>query len=290
MSDEDDRATDPSEAFGLVANETRFSILRALWDLSERRERAASFGAVRSEAGVRDSGQFNYHLDRLTPEFVREVDEGYRLTEAGRRVVGAAVSGVYTDRDVTVGPEPVGECPGCGGELELRYEDGYVLVECGDCGRGVFDMSTPPVLVAECDDGEVVDALVRHATAAFQRMNRGFCVYCDGPLDSVVEPLVDADDDSDPVVELSCRACDRTFRWSVAAGVLDHPAVVAMLYEAGIDAREFPVWGVFTRLDRDVRVTGEDPLRIEVSIGVDDARMELLVDGDLTVVDHERVE
>ncbi|QPV63542.1 helix-turn-helix transcriptional regulator [Halosimplex litoreum] len=288
MSDGDGGSTDPSEAFGLVANETRFSILRALWDRSEWGDRAESFAAIRSEAGVRDSGQFNYHLDKLTPEFVREVEEGYRLTEAGRRVVGAAVSGVYTDPDVTVGPEPAGECPGCGGGLELRYEDGYVRVECGDCDAMLFDMSTPPVVAAERDDEAVGDALVRHATAAFQRMNRGFCIYCDGPLDPVVEPPDDADDASDLRAELSCRACGRTFGWSVVAGLLDHPAVVAMLYEAGIDAREFPVWGVYTRLDREVAVASEDPIRIEASIGVGDYRMDLVVDGDLTVVDHER--
>ena len=288
MSDGDDRATDPSEAFGLVANETRFSILRALWDLAEWDDRTASFGEIRSEAGVRDSGQFNYHLGELTPEFVREVEAGYRLTEAGRRVVGAAVSGVYTDHEVVVEPEPAGECPGCGGGLELRYENGYVRVDCGDCDTGVFDMSTPPVVVAERDGEAVGDALVRHATAAFQRMNRGFCVYCDGPLDPTVEPG-DDEDGPDLTAKLSCRACGRTFGWSVVAGLLDHPAVVAMLYEAGIDAREFPVWGVFTRLDRAVAVASEDPLRIEASIGVDDARMDLVVDEDLTVVDHERV-
>lgn len=89
MSDADDHRADPEEVFSAVANETRFDILRTVWDLTKTGsgDGSATFAAVRAETGVQDSGQFNYHLQELSPRFVRKTEEGYEATHAGSQLV-----------------------------------------------------------------------------------------------------------------------------------------------------------------------------------------------------------
>jgi DNA-binding transcriptional ArsR family regulator len=51
----------PAEAFSVVANETRLSILEALWRAPHS---PVSFSELRQRVGMADSAQFNYHLGR----------------------------------------------------------------------------------------------------------------------------------------------------------------------------------------------------------------------------------
>jgi len=112
MSERKGQSVDPNEAFSLVASETRFVVLQALWGLTTGTGRSSvSFADLRDASGITDSGQFNYHLDQLTPQFVRKLDGEYQLTTAGRRVVGAAFSGSLTDMETTIDPRPVRNCP-----------------------------------------------------------------------------------------------------------------------------------------------------------------------------------
>lgn len=184
MSEGHDRSVDPSEAFGLVASETRFAVLRALWDLTTRTgESSVSFAELRRASGIADSYQFNYHLDQLTPQFVRDVDGEYGLTVAGRRVVGAAFSGGLTDTETEVDPRPVRECPDCGDTVALWYRHGEMRVQCRGCGRHEADVRAPPALVATTDSDDLDRVLGKHLLTEIQRLNRGFCLYCGGPLE-----------------------------------------------------------------------------------------------------------
>ena len=55
------------EAFTALSDATRIGILRTLWDAEDHE---ATFTELREAVGMRDSGQFNYHLDKLTGRFV----------------------------------------------------------------------------------------------------------------------------------------------------------------------------------------------------------------------------
>jgi len=289
MVESADESVEPSEAFSLVASETRFAVLKALWDLTTGTgEKAVSFGTLREAAAVGDSGQFNYHLDQLTPQFVRKVDDGYRLTIAGQRVVGAAVSGEFTDLETSMDPRPVGDCPECGGTLELGYEDGHMVVDCRDCETRAADMQAPPVLVATADPGELPGLLGKHLLTEIQRMNRGFCLYCGGPLEESVERDDDGRLRESWNVSFTCLVCEHVSYSLVSGAVLDHPAVVSLLHEAGVDVRETPLWDVEPILDATGRIVDEDPLRVETTIDTDHAALTLTLDADLNVLDYER--
>ncbi|WP_436927806.1 winged helix-turn-helix domain-containing protein [Halosimplex amylolyticum] len=72
-----------TDTFTLLSDETRVRILAALADADRE---AVCFSDLRGRVGMADSGQFNYHLDRLRGDLVAKTDDGYALTEAGRAV------------------------------------------------------------------------------------------------------------------------------------------------------------------------------------------------------------
>ena len=67
----DDGATlAPDDAFELLGNETRVRILQTLGTADE----PVPFSELHDRVGLRDSGQFNYHLDRLVGHFLQKTD------------------------------------------------------------------------------------------------------------------------------------------------------------------------------------------------------------------------
>lgn len=292
MSDREDRATDPSEVFGAVANGTRFDILRAVRDLTKTGagDATATFADVRAEAGVRDSGQFNYHLRELIPRFVRETDEGYGVTHAGSQLVGAVVSGVYTDDETAVEARPVGDCPSCGGTVEAGYDDGQMHIDCVDCEVTITDMAAPPVLAASYDADELPEACSRFLVSEIESINRGFCGNCSGRVDATVERPANPPEGFEGFhgVVHECRECGATVHSVLGAAVIDHPAVVSLFHDAGIDVRRTPIWELDALLATPGERVSEDPLRVKVTVEVGDEALDLVLDEALDVVEYER--
>ena len=67
-------------AFELLGNETRIEILRVLASADEE---CLSFSTLRKRVGIDDSGQFNYHLNRLAGHYVRRTTDGYAICQTG---------------------------------------------------------------------------------------------------------------------------------------------------------------------------------------------------------------
>ncbi len=90
-------AVDPaavSDALELLSDETRLAVVLELAAAEAVPDGdPVSFSTLRERVGVRDSGRFNYHLDRLRERFVEHGADGYRLTPQGV-AVAATVTGV----------------------------------------------------------------------------------------------------------------------------------------------------------------------------------------------------
>lgn len=113
----------PEDTFALLGNEIRISIIHALGKMPDD---SLSFSALRTHVDVADSGQFNYHLKELLGSFVRRTDESeYELTYAGRRVIGAILSGTFNQRGDAQTFELNSECDVCGSPL-LAVEYGIL--------------------------------------------------------------------------------------------------------------------------------------------------------------------
>lgn len=73
------------ESLQLVTDETRRAIVTTLWNADE----PLRFSTLRRRAGIRDSGRFNYHLQKLRRRCVRDTGDGYALTAQGERFIAA---------------------------------------------------------------------------------------------------------------------------------------------------------------------------------------------------------
>ena len=271
-------------AFELLSNETRLSALRALFDAEE----PLSFSALNDAVGTADSGQFNYHLDRLRGVFIRQTDAGYELTAEGLDVVGSLLAGPLT-KTVEADPVPVdADCPYCDGSLAGIFDDDRVRVACRDCDRNVISLAVPPGTFEHYPRDTWPHVAEQWTRQEFERADRGFCPVCRGPIERRVElQPEELYDVFDAGISYTCTRCDEVQHANVAACLLWHPAVVSFYHDRGIDLKRTPIWEFGWAVKPTEEVRSTDPLRVAVTIEHDDDRLVLVLDADATVVDEQ---
>jgi len=287
--------TDPDAVFELLADETRLSIIRELADA----DGPLPFAELRTRIGVRDSGRFNYHLDKLLGQFVAKTDAGYRLTETGDRIDGALEAGTYTLAD-SIDPVALEDpCPVCGGQQRLHYEDKIVRTECDCFAEARFHL--PPSAIGAFDPETFPEVSDRYLKTTFYRITSGFCPYCDGQVRAEVGPVLSPDQSPEelspaeierareaPQAHFECTRCDREFGAGLTSGLLFHPTVVSFYHEHGVDIRSEPYWqfkGFAT--DRE-RIRSHEPFRAAVTYRIDDDGLTLVVDDSLEVIETDQ--
>jgi Zn ribbon nucleic-acid-binding protein len=275
----------PAEAFAVVGNETRLAILEALWEAPER---PVTFSDLRARVGTGDSAQFNYHLQKLTDQFVRKTDGGYDFRESGRAVIQAVLSGSL-NQDPELGPfDVVGNCIDCEAGLEAWYEDEQINVGCPDCGRPHAGSSFPPGGLEGRSNEEVMAAFnqrVRHLKCLSAD---GVCPACNGQTEMTVEET-DSFVDFDVSVQHECLRCGHEITTSVGISLLDDAEVVSFYRDHGIDLNATHFWTLeWCVSDRHTEVVETEPLVVEVEITLDDERLRVQIDESLTVVGADR--
>ncbi|MHB9288699.1 ArsR/SmtB family transcription factor [Halobacteriales archaeon Cl-PHB] len=282
-----DEAIDPADAFGALADDTRVEILRALWEVGDQ---TAPFSELRDAVGMADSGQFNYHLDKLTGTFVRKTDDGYELSHAGRTVVGGLLSGTYTmTREVDSIPleEP---CPFCGGDRTFNYEAEQVVNDCEGCGFQLH-YDVPPGVFAGYDPAEFPAVAERYMRILLYHCHHRICPYCEGrtvPSLVSLEATADHDWDDLPMVEYNCQRCAQEVKADPGTALFTHPAVVAFYHDHGVDVRTDSIMQfVATDTDR-TQFLDADRSRASVTFDAGDDALTLTVDADLEVQEIER--
>lgn len=284
-------AVDPDDAFSTLSNATRLDILEALWETEHRR---ASFSELREAVGMRDSGQFNYHLSELRDHFVGKDGDDYYLKQAGIQVVGAVLAGTYT-RTGVVDPVPMDEpCPSCGGQLTFEYDDECASVDCADCDI-TSRFNVPAGVFAGYPAAEFPAVAERYARVTVRQVGTGFCWYCEGRTEPTVRTL-DADEEASlperfeavPFVQFDCERCGEDLVVDLGGALHEHPLVVSFFADHGVDVREKSFW-TFSAIAADrASVASRDPFRAAVSFVRDDERLTLTVDRSLTVRESTR--
>jgi len=277
------RAAD--EAFEMLSNGTRLSILNCLFEFDE----PTTFSTLREAVGMADSGQFNYHLDKLLGTFVRVTEEGYVLTTAGTRVIGAVLAGQFT-KTFEGEPIPVGAaCQLCGAGLAGLFEGNLIRVVCQGCDRDVISMNMLPGALEPYPREEWPLVAERWTRRELGMVRSGFCPTCRGPVDRRTEidesELVDV---FEAAVVYSCGRCPMEMTANAATSVVPHPAVGGFHYEHGIDIEKTPIWELEWAVQPTATVDAGDPVRVEVPIELDEDRLVLVLDGDAAVVEERR--
>jgi hypothetical protein len=303
-------AVSPDEAFALLGHDTRVGILQALWDAFEsgKGDNALPYSELFEQVDIRDSGNFSYHLEKLTGPFVRQTDEGYELKQTGINVVRAVIAGTVTT-DSAFGPTVVDvNCPLCTSPVEIVYADEFMNISCTTCaGRSrwndesghLFGALVPPTGISQHSIEEAFHAAVTYSLSEIAIFHQGVCPHCLGP----VEPTVDTCTVHDPPESGRCPNCDRVNManvWMVCSTckrsipppvtliVLNHPNVTAFYHEHGIE-HQFATWETVARSYRvEEELLSEDPLRIHLTIPAEDDRLRLTIDDEVDVVDVSR--
>ncbi|WP_435063208.1 winged helix-turn-helix domain-containing protein [Halobaculum sp. EA56] len=285
----------PRRTFELLADETRLGIITALGDASGRGGYATlAFSELQEAVGVEDSGQFNYHLQQLTGDFVESDGGGYKLTLAGIRAYQAVVAHSFTPR-TRIEPFPVPDsepCDACGGTLEAWYEDGRAHIACSECGDVVhyyplsakdFDMDDP---------GSFLRAAAIRVIRDESSMLHGVCPYCTGEPVWSLEPSSDHWEEKDLreedlIAHVACERC-AWFVYGDPAGKLRfHPVVSSFLLDHGADPWEDFPWRL--PFDRDLTVLSMEPPKAEIEYAIDGDRLRVVVDEHFEVVEHEEI-
>lgn len=297
MRDEDivvDRLT-PEESFERLAHEIRLQTLQTLDE-----EGPLPHARLREAVGIADPGQFNYHLKKLDGQFVREGEDGYELTPAGRRVVGAVLSGGYTG-DLAGQTVPAdADCLRCGGGLETRLEDGGVYVACRECDQRFNNVDIPPGVLEGCDPADLYDLVDRWVKRRLTSSQYGFCHRCDGPIDQRIVRVDDRDAWHDPdseflqdvpadaLLQEECARCGDFQIALVAAVAVLHPAVAGFHHEYGIDVRETPLTDLDWLEMGVTSIESTDPLVVSVPVTLEDQTLVASFDADFSLVDQQR--
>lgn len=312
VGDRGETGSHATEVFELLGNENRLGILLALWEANEpfAEDNAVSFSELRDRVGMRDSGQFNYHLGKLEGHFVRRTADGYELRTAGKAVARALLAGMMTERP-SLGPVPVDAgCPYCGSTIELYYADEQLTVRCTECRgsaggkypRGTYMCySFPPAGLGDRSPVEVLEAARTFYDAKANSMVRGVCPECAGNVTTTIDICGDHATGDDGL----CEACDTCFRcWAEFCcdncgyarrsalwyRVLSLPEVIAAYPESAALRDSVPfntlAWENPPYID-DVteELLSRNPLRIRVTIRLEEHVLRVTVDDELNVDD-----
>ncbi|MFD1645077.1 DUF7351 domain-containing protein [Haloarchaeobius litoreus] len=307
-----DEPAPPADAFERLGHEIRLATIEALAE--QRREswlpHGLRFSELREAVGVRDTGQFNYHLDQLRGSFVSQFGDEYVLTNAGFELAGALRAGTFdqTAGQVERRAELDHTCPICADSLDAVYEHGYLRVLCPDHGR-ILTTTLPPAAVRGRELSTVVDLANARTRDQVQRVRAGACPHCWGrstvtapavPSEEYLRTVVGDDDDcadaadyehnpdEDAVLaECSCEDCGMRFWLPVSVCVAHHPAVVAYYHDHGVEM-DASYLDMPHATGSNGTVVSENPVRIEVEVVVDDAdeRLVLTLDAATEVVDQ----
>jgi DNA-binding transcriptional ArsR family regulator len=276
----------PAEAFSVIANETRLSILEALWQAPER---PIGFSELRKQVGMRDSAQFNYHLKQLTDHFVVRTDEGYDFRQAGKKVVSAILAGSFNEHP-HLDPIALDEtCVDCDAQLRAAYEEETLTVACPDCGKVHGNYPFPPGGLNDRTDAEIMDAFNQRVRHLHCLAADGVCPECNGRMETTVGRDTEEVLGTKVRVDHECAQCHHRLHSTAGLSLLDQSQVVTFYSDHGIDLCTKPFWALpWCVDDGNTTVRSEDPWRIHVSISLDDEALDVTLDGDMTVVEIDR--
>ncbi|MFB6206695.1 MAG: hypothetical protein ABEJ05_09245 [Haloglomus sp.] len=305
-----------SEAFGLLADETRLAILLALWEeYDPHSDELVSFSRLFERVDYDDRGNFNYHLRQISDRFVRKgPGGGYELLDPGLKLVQVVVAGIEAGDEAFEPVEIDQPCQLCGAPTAVGYRGRHVYWECTGCSgiapegsemEGFLGaVKLEPAGLVDRTPEEVKAAsrvAVRHREGSFFD---GLCPTCSGPVDARLDPCTDHDPNG--VCEqcrrrfstrayFQCRVCKDHTSTSPLQLSLSHPRVVAFIENHGVSTRitagDFEsnrhVESLQSALlsEEPMKIRSQDPPRVTVTLSLNGDEISLTFDETVSVVD-----
>jgi hypothetical protein len=306
----------PEEAFAVLGNEIRLDIIRVLWqaeatytydDVSDVAE-TMSFSELRRRVDIDDNGQFNYHLSQLVPQFVRQTDDGYRLSGAGKQIARTVIAVTGTE-DLDFATDLDHDCPLCEAPMTAGYDDQWLRISCTECDGlfgdkapdgSVFFSSYPAAGLSDRTPDEALRTGFYRCMLDITYMMRDVCRECAGSISASVSVCEDHEcQEGHPCshcgtrfqvwVEQRCDTCGLAKRLPVEPFVMGLTPVIGFLDDQGIDVLA-PSFDEVVHLlqNRFETAVTTEPYRVSVTIEGETESLTVSLDDDMNVVDHER--
>ncbi|WP_439026496.1 ArsR/SmtB family transcription factor [Haloarchaeobius sp. DT45] len=285
-----------------LASDVRLRIVRALVASPGK---TLSYSELHRASGIKDSGQFSYHLRQLLDRFVTQTDDGYRLRYSAVALYQALLAGTALGENEPRTISTESPCPACDGLLEATYSDDMLRISCPDCQHFVHHVPFLPGGAEGKSDADLLRTFDHQTRSMIAAAVAGICPYCGGSMghEFVEQPAGEDEVGDDPEkahkrrvhcgnpVHYRCERCFGELRTGVGETLLDEPAVVSFYYDHGIDVQAVPSWELAFCVEHDAVTTrSTDPYEFEVSMVLGDERLRVTVDESLAVVDAERTE
>ena len=317
---DDSTRLSPDDAFAILANETRFAIVRTLWErydpddltnvvkFSDLYEESAAvpFSELYDSVGYGDTGNFNYHLEQLVDHFVNRTDTGYELTEAGFEIARAVVAGTVSELPTIEATEIDVGCPRCDCPVIVDYDNHHTVASCSRCPgiwqkatgeEGVlFTLPFPPRGLADRTPAEAFQATISYNFHRIESFVAGICPDCSSVVEESLDVCIDHEFDDRggcpdcfrqhqfEVAEV-CRSCKSIARGPLTIAILAHLTVQSFYHDRDA-AFPFASWESFRRAQTiEEELLETDPIRIQLTIPCQDDRLQLVLDETLAVVD-----
>jgi hypothetical protein len=293
MTDENWDRPVPEAAFSLLGHEVRLDVLRAFFERHEpvdpdsldevKTDRHLSYSELMDAVDMRDSGKFNYHLEKLRGVYVEKVGDEYAPTASAVALYRAVVANRPTE-SISEGFDVEANCPNCEAPMQSRYEQEYLTVECTEC-TAVWGITYgfPKNGVVVRPDDDVFEALYDRLMYHVGLARTGQCPSCAG-VTEVTVPRDRLDGERVPTAEMTCGTCSWLATVDVASALQFDPRVASALAELGAAPVE-------TEGEIPTAVTGrvrsESPFRATVDLETDGGGATVVVDGDLDVCNVE---
>lgn len=264
---EDGRGAHVREAFSLLADETRLDIVEYL----RHADAPASYAEIKDGIGVRDSGRFNYHLDKLIGTFVTEAESGYYLSFSANTLYQTILSTrpLATHPDIELETDKA--CPECGSTYDIAYQAEMIASQCPDCDTQGFGYPFPPGGFDDRTDEEVLRAAVQRMYHHISLALHGICPYCSGSMGTTVMTDCDSPFNTSVLVLYTCSLCEMTLHIGPAAMAQQHATVVSLFDEYGLRPTEMLPWEFRVYVSQmEVTVRAMDPYELSLPIEIDD--------------------
>ena len=303
------------DAFNRVGDETRLAILLALWEAYEpfANDNTLSFSELLDRVDYDTSGNFSYHLEKLEGHFVESTSDGYRLKQAGHKLVRAVIAGVGLTDDTLSSTEIDFDCVMCGEPLAITYENEQLYTVCTECdGRFTSDNEKPlgmimgfefdPAGLSRPSAEDIFAASIFRAMQKFTMQMGGLCPDCSGSVDSSMHVCEDHEPDDvcpncgrrDKIqARWVCTVCKNAGHGPPGANLILHPRVMAFYVDHGLDigysANDFPsiVRVLRAMSEQQQELVSTDPLRVRVTIRCEGDQLRMIIDEAMNVVEVE---
>jgi len=302
-----ERVGDATDVFGPLDSDLRVRVLLALFDRASDPGPdvpAVSYTELKDAVGIEDSGKFNYHLSKLTGQYVRKTDGGYEITEAGRTAVRLVRSEDLRSRVQSGRVELDATCYRCDSAVAVRYHEGRLLTQCTGC-QGQFDydripdgtlvgLPVPPSAVRNRDLKRLHAAAHRRFLERIRVMFEDVCPECAGAVERSLSVCRTHEVDDRGICRhcgrataeyghLVCRTCGRRRLAHPLVPHLSEPAVADALAAADADGAWDRIATAAAWDRRPAAVDGEDA----VVIHPETTSVAFVVAGDLSLTVRE---